>query len=104
MDQPRDNVAILDAEVVVGPVDVRGDDGGEVAAVFFPIGTTGNIQHALGVGVALVGVVRRPHVQLWCGRRERKQERERERRPGQVREVRQGKARQGKKARQELNK
>lgn len=55
---------ILDAEVVVGAVDVGGNYCGKVTAVLLAVGATGHIQHALGVGVALAGVMGRAHVQL----------------------------------------
>ena len=42
----------LDVEVVVGPVDVGGDDGGEVAAVLLLVAPGHDVEHALGVGVA----------------------------------------------------
>lgn len=37
VDEPRQHVAVLDVEVVVGPEDVGGDDGGEAAAVLLEI-------------------------------------------------------------------
>lgn len=41
MDEPRQHVAVLDVEVVVGPEDVGGDDGGEAAAVLLEIAPGG---------------------------------------------------------------
>lgn len=41
VDEPRQHVAVLDVEVVVGPEDVGGDDGGEAAAVLLEIAPGG---------------------------------------------------------------
>lgn len=37
VDEPRQDVAVLDVEVVVRPEDVGGNDGGEVSAVLLRI-------------------------------------------------------------------
>lgn len=37
VDEPRQDVAVLDVEVVVGPEDVGGNDGGEASAVLLGI-------------------------------------------------------------------
>jgi hypothetical protein len=55
VDETRDDVAVLDGEVVVRAVDVGGDDGGEVAPVLLSVGAVQGIDEALGVGVSLVG-------------------------------------------------
>ena len=55
----RDHMAVLEVIVVVRPVDVCGDDAGKHAAVLLVVGMVRNVNHALGVGVAKVGVVRR---------------------------------------------
>lgn len=41
MDEARQNMAILDVEVVVGPKDVGGDDSSEGAAVLLEVGPVG---------------------------------------------------------------
>lgn len=58
MDEARDDVAVLDGEVVVGTVNVGRDDGGEVAPVLLGVGAVHGVDEALGKGVALVGRVR----------------------------------------------
>jgi hypothetical protein len=45
-------------KIIIGAVNVGGDDGGEIAAVLFTIGTTRHIQHALRVGISLIGMMR----------------------------------------------
>eukprot|EP00636_Phaeomonas_parva_P015482 CAMPEP_0118859466 /NCGR_PEP_ID=MMETSP1163-20130328/5700_1 /TAXON_ID=124430 /ORGANISM="Phaeomonas parva, Strain CCMP2877" /LENGTH=351 /DNA_ID=CAMNT_0006793057 /DNA_START=339 /DNA_END=1393 /DNA_ORIENTATION=+ len=57
--EARDDVALLDAEVVIGPVDVRGHDARELAAVLVLVAAVHDVDEALGVGVALVALVRR---------------------------------------------
>jgi len=52
--------AYLDVEVVVGAVNVGGDDGGEVAAVLLLVAPRHHVKHALGIGVPLIGRMRRP--------------------------------------------
>ena len=57
VDETRDDVAVLDGEVVVRAVDVGGDDGGEVAPVLLSVCAVQGIDEALGVGISLVGWV-----------------------------------------------
>ena len=57
VDETRDDVAVLDGEVVVRAVDVGGDDGGEVAPVLLSVCAIQGIDEALGVGISLVGWV-----------------------------------------------
>lgn len=47
------------AEVVIGSVEVRRNDAGEIAAVLLAVCTAGDIEHAFCMGVAVVG---------WMGR------------------------------------
>ena len=63
VDETRDDVAVLDGEVVVRAVDVGGDDGGEVAPVLLSVGAVQGIDEALGVGVSLIGWVGRTIVE-----------------------------------------
>jgi len=46
-------------EVIVGSKDIGGDDRGEVASVLLVVSAVHDIDHALGVRVTVVGVVRR---------------------------------------------
>ena len=62
MDEGGDDVSGLEVVVVVGAEDVCGDEAGEVAAVLLVVATVEDVDHALGVGVALVAVVGRPVV------------------------------------------
>lgn len=48
----KGNKRYLDVEVVVRPVDVRGNNGGEVAAVLLLVTPRHDVNHALGVRVA----------------------------------------------------
>lgn len=59
VNQTRDDMTSLDLEVVVRTVDVRRNDGGEVAAVFLGVQTVKNLDHTLSVRIAFVGEVRR---------------------------------------------
>ena len=58
VDQTGDDVGVLKVEVVVLSEDVRWDDSGEVAPVLGLVHAVLDINHTLGVGVALVGEVR----------------------------------------------
>ena len=55
-------MAILEVEVIVGSVDVAGDDAGELASVLALVRLVQDVDHPLGHGVAVVGVVRRAQV------------------------------------------
>ncbi len=50
-------MSVLDGEIIVGAIDVSGDDGGEVTSVFFSVGAVHGIDKTFGVGVSLVGGV-----------------------------------------------
>lgn len=63
MDEAGDDVAVLDGKVVMRAVDVGGDDGGEIAPVLLGVGAVHGVDEALGVGISLVGGVRRSVVQ-----------------------------------------
>lgn len=56
--QSRQHMRVLEVVVVVRTEDVGRHDRGEVAAVLFVVGTVGNVDHTLSVGVPKVGVVR----------------------------------------------
>jgi hypothetical protein len=58
VDETGDDVGVLQVEVVVLAEDVGGDDGGVVAPVLGLVHAVLDVDHALGVGVALVGEVR----------------------------------------------
>ena len=58
VNETGNDVAVRNGKVVVGAVNVGGDDGGKVAAVLFGIGPVERVEEALGVGVAFVGRVR----------------------------------------------
>ncbi len=57
MNEPGDHVAVLQVEVVVGAEDVGWDDAGEHAAVLLVVGLVGDVNDALCMGIATVGVV-----------------------------------------------
>lgn len=59
VDQTRDNMAIIEVEVVIFAENVRRNDGGEVATVLSLVHTVLQVHHALSVGVAFIGEVRR---------------------------------------------
>mmetsp|Transcript_27371 Transcript_27371/g.43257 ORF Transcript_27371/g.43257 Transcript_27371/m.43257 type:complete len:295 (-) Transcript_27371:17-901(-) len=63
VDESRDDVSVLDVEVVVGAVDVCGYDGGEVAAVLLGVGPVHGVDESFGVGVSLVTGVGRSVVE-----------------------------------------
>lgn len=44
-------MAIIDVEIIVGSVNISGDDGGEVAAVLLLVATAEDVNHTLGVGI-----------------------------------------------------
>jgi len=50
-------MAVLNVKVVVGPVDVGGDDRSELTAVLVGITTIQHIDHSFGIGVSFVGGV-----------------------------------------------
>lgn len=56
-------MAILNGEIVVFSVNVGGDDGGKVAIVLFGVGSIHGVNQTFGIGVSLVGWMRRPVVQ-----------------------------------------
>src|SRR5262245_25601124 len=60
----RDDVAILQVEVVVRTVEVVGDDADEVASELPAICPRLDFEHTLGVGVAKVGGMRLAAVQV----------------------------------------
>jgi len=62
VNQTRNDVAVLEVVVIVGSVDVGGDNAGEVAAVLLVVGLVEDINHPLGIGVAKVGGMRGPVV------------------------------------------
>lgn len=55
-------MSILQVEVVVGSVDVAGNDAGELAPVLAGVGLVEDVDHPLGHGVAVVRVVWGPVV------------------------------------------
>mmetsp|Transcript_22084 Transcript_22084/g.32060 ORF Transcript_22084/g.32060 Transcript_22084/m.32060 type:complete len:201 (+) Transcript_22084:182-784(+) len=55
--QTRNDMSVLNAEVVMGPENVGGDDRREIAAIFIFVAPVEDVDHALGVCVALVGGV-----------------------------------------------
>ena len=59
VNESRYDMPVLDGEIVVRTVDVRGDDAREVAPVLFGVGAVHRVDEALGVCVPLVGRVRR---------------------------------------------
>mmetsp|Transcript_17484 Transcript_17484/g.51008 ORF Transcript_17484/g.51008 Transcript_17484/m.51008 type:complete len:238 (+) Transcript_17484:321-1034(+) len=63
VDKSRNDVTVLNREVVVGAVDVGWDDGGEVAAILLGVRAVHGIDETLGVGISLVGGVGRAVVQ-----------------------------------------
>ena len=63
-DLTRDDVSVVDAEVVVGPEDIAGDDGAVLPTVLLGIALVHHIDHALGIAVAKVGVMGRSIVNL----------------------------------------
>jgi len=52
MDETGDNMSILDVEVIIGPINVSGDDGGEVHPILLIIATVQHVNHTLGIGIA----------------------------------------------------
>lgn len=50
-------MTIRNGEVVMGSVNVGGDDTGEVASIFFMVGTVHGVDESFGVGISLVGRV-----------------------------------------------
>lgn len=48
MNETGDNVTVLNGKVIVGTVDVGGDDGGEVTPVFFGIGSAEGVDEPFG--------------------------------------------------------
>ena len=60
VDQARDDVAALDRVVVVGPVDVRGNDARKVTPVLVLVAPIHDVDHPFGIRVALVRQVGRP--------------------------------------------
>ena len=50
-------MAVLNVKIVVGPVDVGGDDRSELTAVLVGITTIQHINHSFGIGVSFVGGV-----------------------------------------------
>jgi len=57
VDQPGDDVSVLDGEIVMRAVDVGGDDAGEVASVFLVVGAVHGVDESFGIGVSFVGGV-----------------------------------------------
>lgn len=64
MNEAGYDVAAFYGEVVVLAVDVGRDDGREVAAVLVVVAPVHDVDHALGIRIALVGGVRRSAVHL----------------------------------------
>jgi len=58
VDKTGDDVTVLDREIIIGSINIGGNDGGEVASVFFGVGTVHGIDEALGKGITFVGGVR----------------------------------------------
>ena len=50
-------MAVLNAEVVIRPIDVRRDNGSEIAAVLVLVAAVHHVDHALRVRVAFIGMV-----------------------------------------------
>lgn len=50
-------MSILNAKVIMGAVNVGGNDGSEVTPVLLGVGTVHGINESFGVGVSLVGGV-----------------------------------------------
>jgi hypothetical protein len=59
MNEPWNDVPVLDGEVIMRAVNVGGDDGSEVAPVFFGVGSIHGIDQTLGVRIPLITGVRR---------------------------------------------
>jgi len=58
VDQTRDDMAIIEMEVVIFTENIRRNDGGEVATVLSLVHTVLKVHHALCVSVAFIGEVR----------------------------------------------
>ena len=63
MDQSRDDVPVLNREVVMGSVDIGRNDGCKIASILLSISTVHGIDETLGVCISLVGGVRRTIVE-----------------------------------------
>lgn len=64
MDEAGEHVPVLNIVVVVGAVNVGGDNRGELASILLMVHPIHNVNHPLGHAVAIVGGMRRPVVDL----------------------------------------
>lgn len=65
VNQAWDNVTVLQVEIIVGAEDIGGYDTSEGRAVLLMVGSIGDINDPLGMGIATVGVVRLAIMNLW---------------------------------------
>ena len=63
VNQSRNDVTILNGKVVMRSINVGGNNAGKVATILFGVGTIQGINEALGVGISLIGRMRRTIVQ-----------------------------------------
>ena len=63
MDQARNDVSILNRKIVIRSIDIGGNDGCKVAAIFFGIRPIHCIDKTLGIGVAFIRGMGRSVVQ-----------------------------------------
>eukprot|EP00968_Pinguiococcus_pyrenoidosus_P011092 scaffold888_cov246-Pinguiococcus_pyrenoidosus.AAC.3 len=57
VNEAGNHVAVLNVEVVVRAVDVRGNDARELAAVLLIVAAVQHVDHALGIGISLPGAI-----------------------------------------------
>jgi len=58
VNETRNNVRVLQVEVIMRTIDVGGDDGGEVAAILLMVSVVGDVNHTLGMCIGCIGEVR----------------------------------------------
>ena len=62
VDEARDDMRSLKIKVVMGPIHIRRDHRCKIASVLVLVALVHDINHALGISVSIVGVVRIPIV------------------------------------------
>ena len=65
VDEAGDDVRVVQVVVIVRAIDVGRNDAGKAAAVLLKVRFVLDINHALGIRIAKVALVRRPVVDLW---------------------------------------
>lgn len=57
VNESRNDVSSLDTVIIMRPIDICGNDGGEVAPILFCIAFVHDINHSLGISISTITIM-----------------------------------------------